>query len=93
MTAITELEKEIERTRQYLQKLESKLHRVRYGKDERMKHEVEKERLHRVELEFRRKYSNVTLGPNVLSIAGILPSAGRAHDKKILRQALAEKYG
>ena len=58
-----------------------------------MKHEAEKERMHRVESEFRRKYPNVTLSPNVLSIAGILPSVGRAHDKKILRQALAEKYG
>ena len=93
MTGVTQLEREIEKTRQYLHRLESRLQRVPYKRAKREKHETDQEPLRRVELEFRRKYPNETLAPNILSIAGILPYASRAHDKKILRQALAEKYG
>ena len=88
MTQVTELEKEIEKTRQYLHRLETRLQRARYRKVQ-----TEKERLQKVESEFKRKYPNEKLHPDVLSIAGILPYASRAHDKQILRQALAEKYG
>jgi len=88
MTALTELEKEIEKTRQYLGRLESKLQQARYGEIG-----TGRERLDRALSEFMEKYPTERLGPNVLSILGILPYASRAYDKKILRHALAEKYG
>lgn len=85
MASLMQLQKEVERARRYLYRLESKLHRAQYKTD--------KERLQLVLSAFKRKYPNEILGLNVPAIAGILPHASRTHDKRILREALAEKYG
>lgn len=90
MKSTTELQKEIRKTRQHLYKLESRLYAVNFRKARTLN---EKERLQRVQAEFRKKYPNETLHPDILALVGILPYASRAHDKEILRQALAEKYG
>ena len=73
--------------------LEIKLQELQEKKGKKVKRETDQEKLERVQAEFRKKFPNESLGRNVLSIVGILPKASRAHDKKILREALAEKYG
>jgi len=90
MKSATELQKEIKKTRQRLSNLESELRWVHYRN---VRQVTERERLKRVQAEFRKKYPNETLHPDILSMVGILPHASRNHDKDILRQALADKYG
>ena len=70
--------------------LESMLHEVHYRKAREI---TEEERAKRIQAEFRKKYLNETLHPDILSLVGVLPHASRTHDKEILIQALGEKYG
>ena len=90
MKSATELQKEIRKTRQRLHNLETELQQVHYRN---VKQVTEREKLKRVQAEFRKKYPNETLHPDILSLVGILPHTSRNHDKDILRQVLADKYG
>lgn len=89
MKTATELEKEIQKTRQYLNKLETRLREVQY----RMPtgREAEEQRIRRLELELRRRYPNVQVDRSILKLVGILPRRGS--DQKLIAEAIAEKHG
>lgn len=87
MKSTTELEREIRKTRQHLNRLEEQLLRVHYRTVGR---ETEEERLARVEGEFKKKYPNVELDRSILRLVGTLPRRGS--DRKLIAEAIAEKY-
>lgn len=87
MTSVTELQHRIQKTRQYLRKLETELHRVEYQSPRR---ESEEQRIRRLESEFSREYPNRAIDRNVLKLVGTLPNRGS--DSKLIAQAIVEKY-
>jgi len=87
MRSATELQREIQKTRQHLSRLENELHRVRHGMPRR---ESEQERLARVETEFKKKYPNMEIERSILRLVGTLPKSGS--DRKLIAEAIAEKY-
>lgn len=82
MPSTADLEKEIEKTRNYLHRLESRLPRGRYRKVD----------LKQVEAELRAKYPKSNPDRELLSFVGTLskPSVGY---KEAVRQIVAERYG
>jgi hypothetical protein len=88
MTSVTELQHRIQRTRQYLRRLETELHRVEYSSLTRRA--SEEQRIRRLENEFSREYPNVIIDRSVLKLVGSLPSRGS--DSKLIAQAIVEKY-
>ena len=70
MKTVTELEKEIQKTRQRLNKLETRLRKLQYRTS--AKTETEERRIRRLELELRRKYPNAQVDSSILKLAGTL---------------------
>jgi hypothetical protein len=91
MRSATELQKEIQKTRQHLNKLETQLHRMKYRKLAGT--ENEEQRIRRVEAEFKRKYPNIDISRNLLRLVGTEPYNPRWKDKEVTRQIIAERYG
>jgi hypothetical protein len=87
MTSVTELQDRIQKTRQYLRKLESELHQVEYPSPRR---ESEEQRIRRYEREFTREYPNRAIDKSVLKLVGTLPNRGT--DSRLIAQAIVEKY-
>jgi len=87
MRSATELQREIQKTKQHLNRLQSELHRVRHGMPGR---ESRQDRLARVEAEFRKKYPNIEIDRSILKLVGALPNRGS--DRKLIAEAIAEKY-
>jgi hypothetical protein len=86
MTSVTELQHRIQKTRQYLRKLETELHRVEYPSPR----ESEEQRIRRLESEFSREYPNREIDRSVLKLVGTLPNRGS--DSRLIAQAIVEKY-
>ena len=87
MKSATELQREIQKTRQYLLRLETQLRKITYRETKR---ESEEERLQRLEREIRREYSNAHIDRSILKLVGTLPSRGS--DSKLIAEAIDEKY-
>ncbi len=85
MATITELEREAEKTREYLKALEHKLHRARVG------YVRGKDRIRRVEAELKAKYPNANPDKELLSLVGTLPKPHVGY-KEALRRIVAERY-
>ncbi len=88
MTSVTELQHRIQKTRQYLHRLETELHRVEYPSPTRSG--SEEQRIRRLETEFTREYPNMVIDRSVLKLVGSLPNPGS--DSKLIAQAIVEKY-
>jgi predicted RNase H-like nuclease (RuvC/YqgF family) len=89
MKTVTELEKEIQKTRHRLNKLQSQLRKVQYRTP--TKSETEARRIRKLELELRRKYPNAQVDRSILKLVGTLPRRGS--DQRLMAEAIAEKYG
>ncbi|MBI4258135.1 MAG: hypothetical protein HY619_04195 [Thaumarchaeota archaeon] len=85
-TEVSEIQKEIERTRERLRSLEHKLQKSRVG------HINDEERIRQVEAELRAQYPDARPDRQLLSLVGILP-APRVSYKQAVRRVVAERYG
>lgn len=90
MKTATELQKEIQKTRNYLRKLEMQLRRVGYRP---VKRETEEQRIKRLEAEFKKKYPNLEVDTSILKLVGTEPYNPPSKDKEVTRRIIAERYG
>lgn len=91
MTSTTQLEKKIEKTREQLYRLETQLQRIRRRVP--VRHDTQEQRLNRLEAQLKRKYPNVKVDRELLSLVGTLPKIPRSIEKEMIRDAIVEKYG
>ena len=89
MATVTQLRKEIQKTRQRLNELETQLNKAQYRKPTGKK--TEERRLKQLELELKRRYPNVTVDSSILRLVGTLSRAGS--DRRLIAEAIADKYG
>ena len=89
MTSVTELQHRIRKTRKYLYRLETELHRaenVATGK------EAEERRIERLEKAFKKKYPYLEIDRSILMLVGTEPYNPPSEDKAVNRRILAERY-
>ena len=91
MTTVTELQHRIRKTRQYLHRLETEIHRAKYRRPVRKK--AEEQRIARLAREFKKKYPYLEADSSILKLVGTEPHNPPSKDKEVNRRIMAERYG
>jgi restriction endonuclease S subunit len=91
MTSTTQLERKIEKAREQLYRLETQLLRIQRQAPARRG--TQEQKLNRLEAQFKKKYPNVKVDRELLSLVGTLPRIPRSVEKQIIRDAVAERHG
>ena len=89
MTSVAELRHRIQKTRRYLHRLETELHRAKHVAAPK---ETEERRIERLEKAFKKKYPHLEIDRSILRLVGTELYNPPSEDKAVNRRILAERY-